>query len=242
MNAVNLIPSDRRRRRVTISASPATMGIVGGLVLVLVASLLYVLAANQVNSRRGELGRVTANANSWKVAADSYQSYVSAAQARTAELADVKSLATQRYQWSVLLSQIGALMPANSELGSLNATTSSSTSGSTATPASTTTAAAGTPVPTVQISGCAASQSAVAQTMVQLHRIPGVSAVSLSSSTDSGGSGSGSCAYPVSYAMSLTFSAPSPAASASSVAPTGATSTASGSTAASATTTTGAAQ
>lgn len=223
MNAVNLIPSDARRRRAGVSTSPATLALMGGLLLVLVAAVLYVMAANQVSSRRNELARVTTNANSWKAAADSYQSYVAAAQTRAAELADVKSLATQRYQWQVLLKQIGSQLPSDSELSSLSATTASAAA---ATPASTATPASSLPVPAVQISGCAATQSAVAQTMVQLHRIPGVSAVVLSTSADSGAAGSGGgCSFPVQYQLSLTFSAPSSASTASTAGSTPTTST-----------------
>jgi hypothetical protein len=252
MNAVNLIPSDARRRRGNVSTSPATLGLIGGLLLVLVAAVLYATAANQVTSRQDELARVTANANSWKAAADSYQSYVGAAQTRAAELADVKSLATQRYQWQVLLSQIATQMPADSELSSLNATATAAAastpapSTSTAAPAAPAAPAASTaPVPSLQISGCAVSQSAVAQTMVQLHRIPGVSAVSLSSSSDSGGAGaaSGGCTFPVQYQLSLTFNAPSATSTASTVASTQTTSTTASATPASSTATTaGAAQ
>lgn len=221
MNAVNLIPSDARRRRAGVSTSPATLGLMGGLLLILVAAALYAMAANQVSSRRGELARVTANANSWKAAANSYQSYVSAAQTRTAELAAVKSLATQRFQWQVLLSQIGSQMPADSELSSLNATTAS------AAPSTSTPVASSVPVPSVQISGCAATQSAVAQTMVQLHRIPGVSGVSLSTASDSVvSSGGGGCAFPVTYQLTLTFTAPSASSTASTVASTGTTASA----------------
>jgi hypothetical protein len=213
MNAVNLIPGDSRSRRFALPTSPPTLGLFGGLVLVLIAAVLYVSAVNQVTARKSELAHVTAGAASWTAAANAYAPFVQAAQHHTAELADVRQLAAGRFPWQQLLSQIGGLMPAAAALSSMQATT---------TPGSTPTAP---PTPTVQLSGCAATQSAVAQTMVQLHRVNGVTAVSLSSSSDSGasaGSGSstsassqsGGCPFRVIFQVSLTFGTTSAAAAA----------------------------
>ena len=83
MNAVNLIPGDRRKRNVSVSISPLTLGVIGGLVVVLVAAVLYVFAVNDVRARKSELARVTANAASWQAAANSYASYVTAARSRS---------------------------------------------------------------------------------------------------------------------------------------------------------------
>ena len=95
MNAVNLIPTDRRKANVSVSASPVTLGLIGGLVVVLIAAILYVLAANDVKSRQGELARVTANTASWQAAANSYASYVTAAQQRKQQIGDVHQLVAQ---------------------------------------------------------------------------------------------------------------------------------------------------
>jgi hypothetical protein len=90
--------------------------------------------------------------------------------------------------------------------------------------------AAASPLPAVQLSGCAASQSTVAQTMVQLRRIEGVTAVTLASASEAAGSsaagatgstGSGGCPFPVQFQMSLTFAAPAATATTSPGAGTG---------------------
>ncbi len=205
MNAVNLIPSDSRRRRGTPSTSRPTLALIGGLVVALVVAVLYVSAVNDVTTRKSELARVTANAAVWRAAANSYASFVQASRQRAQQLADVRQLAAGRFPWSQLLSQIGGLMPAKAALSTLQATTTPGAS------------AAVPPQPTVQLSGCAASQSTVAQTMVQLHSVRGVSAVSLSSSTDSGAAAApsgpapsaagqnGSCPFPVQFQVSMTF-------------------------------------
>jgi Tfp pilus assembly protein PilN len=216
MNAVNLIPGDRKR--VTVSVSPMTLGVIGGLVVVLAAAVLYVLAVNDVRTRKSELGRVTANAASWQAAANSYASYVTDADQQKQQLADIQQLVTGRFPWPVLLSQIGGVMPANAALSSLQATSPSADTTAAvgaATPASATTPTTPT-TQAVQITGCAASQSAVASTMVALGRVHGVGSVALASTsnTTAGATGSGSssagsassgsgCPFPVNFTLSL---------------------------------------
>jgi hypothetical protein len=236
MNAVNLIPGDSRQRT-SLTASKPTLALIGGLVVALIAAVMYVSAVNQVTTRNSELARIKASATGWAAAANSYASFVAAAGQRTQQLTDVRQLAAGRFPWSELLSQIGGVMPRAAALITLQATTSPSTS-------------SGPPLPAVQLTGCAATQSSVAQTMVQLHRVKGVSAVTLSSSSDSGGSGGtsssgsstgGGCPYPVQFQVALIFA---PAATAATAASTTAPATASSSAATppAATTTTGAVQ
>jgi hypothetical protein len=199
MNAVNLIPGDSRTRGEGLKPSPPTLVLMGGLVIALVAAVLYVTAANTVATRKSELAQVTAGVAGWTAAANSYASFVHLAEQRTQQLADVRQLAASRFPWSDLLGQIGGVMPRAAALTSLTATSTPSTSGT-----------SGPPVPSVQLVGCAATQSVVAQTMVQLRSVTGVSAVTLSSSTDSStgsssSTGSGGCAFPVQFQVSLTF-------------------------------------
>jgi hypothetical protein len=211
MKAVNLVPIDTRGRPTRLSASPLMLAAIGVLALILVGAALYVSAANTVSTNKRELARVTAGAVSWSAAANTYASFVGAVHDHARELADIRQLATSRFPWSRLLGQISGLMPPAAALSSLQASTASTTDTS----------------PAAQLIGCAASQSAVAQTMVQLHRIDGVSAVTLASSTDAAGSAAGStsgaagqgssggCPFPVQFQLSLTFAASSAAGAAS---------------------------
>jgi Tfp pilus assembly protein PilN len=218
MNAVNLIPGDSRSGGLSRSTSRQTLALLAGLAAVLIAALLYVSAAHSVTASKGELARATANAVSWRTVATELAPYVTASQQRTAQLAAVRQLAAGRFRWSHLLDQIAQLMPAAAALSSLQASTPAGSS-ATATSAST--------QPAVQLSGCAASQSTVAQAMQQLRHVDGVSDVTLSSSSDSGtgaaaaGSPSsatttsgGGCTYPVQFQIPLTFAAASTGAAA----------------------------
>jgi Tfp pilus assembly protein PilN len=209
MTAVNLIPDAGRSGRLTLSTSPQTLALIAGLAAMLIAALLYVSAANNMTARNSELARVSTSAATWQTAASAFAPYVSESQQRAAQLAAVRQLAAARFPWPRLLGQIARVMPATAALSSLQAGTAAGgiTSTTTSTPS------------TVQLSGCAASQSAVAQAMQQLGRVDGVSTVVLSSSTDNGSggtttgsassatatSGGGSCSYPVQFQMSLTL-------------------------------------
>ena len=176
MNAVNLIPGDSRSGGPSRSTSRQTLALLAGLAVVLIAALLYVSAANSVTASKGQLARATANAAAWRTVATEFAPYVTASQQRTAQLAAVRQLAAGRFRWSHLLDQIAQLMPAAAALSSLQASTAGISA--TATSAST--------QPHVQLSGCAASQSTVAQAMQQLRHVDGVSNVTLSSSSDNG--------------------------------------------------------
>jgi hypothetical protein len=254
MNAVNLIPPDHRGRSAGVSASPVTLGVIGGLVVVLAAALLYVFSVNDVRSRKSELVRVTANAASWQAAANSYSSYVTAAEQRKQQTADVRGLVSGRFPWSLLLSQIGGVMPKDAALSNLSAQSPSADSTAASAAAGTASSTTPTNVSTVQLSGCAASQSSVAATMVALRRVNGVGSVSLASTSDSGTSGGGSssssgpngggCPFPVTFQMSLSLEAGASGAATPSSATPGSTGTTPAATpaASTATTSTGAAQ
>ena len=201
--------------------------------VILAAAVLYVSAVNDVTARKTELTQVTASVSSWQAAANTFASLEQTAQQRTAQVASVRALADGRFPWSQLLSQIGGLMPAKAALNTLQATAPPASS----TPSATATSTTGvTAVPSaVALTGCAQDQNTVAETMVQLRRVSGVSDVSLSSSTDgtssgttaataaSGSStgGAGGCPFPVQFQMSLTLA---PTATASSSAGTSSTS------------------
>lgn len=203
MNAVNLIPREDRSRGEGLSVSPPMLVLMSGLILVLIAAVLYVTTANTVATRKSELAQVSAGVAAWTAAGNSYNSFVSVAKNRTQELADVRQLAAARFPWSDLLGQIGARMPAAAALITLNVTPSSADSATSSTSAS-----------GIQLTGCAASQSVVAQTMVQLRLVNGVSGVTLGTSTDAGtgsgasgssSSGQGGCPFPVQFQLSLTL-------------------------------------
>lgn len=220
MNAVNLIPADARKRGSNVSASPLTIGLIGGLVVILAAAVLYVSAMNDVRSRTSQLTKVTASVSSWQAAANSYASIEKTAQQRSAQLASIRGLAGGRFPWSQLLSQIGGVMPAKAALSSLQTTAPQASATAPATGAAAPTTATTVAGSVMALAGCAQDQSTVAETMEQLRRVSGVSDVSLTSSSDgtsgataaapaagSASSSPGACPFPVQFEMSLTLAA-----------------------------------
>jgi Tfp pilus assembly protein PilN len=221
MNAVNLIPADARKRRTNVSASPLTLGLIGGLVVILAAAVLYVSALNDVTARKSELAKVTASVSSWQAAANSFASLEATAQQRSAQLASVRALADGRFPWSQLLSQIGGLMPAKAALTSLQASAPTAASSASSTAAAPTTTGSTASSSMISLTGCAQDDSTVADTMEHLRHVSGVSDVSLSTASNansgttstpvagSSSSGGAGCPFPVQFQMSLTLSASS---------------------------------
>jgi Tfp pilus assembly protein PilN len=221
MNAVNLIPREHRDRRFAVSMSPLTIALLAGLGAVLVAVVLYVSAANSVTSRQNELARLTARTAQAQALSNSLTGNVTAVQQLSSQVANVRQLAGGRYPWPRLLDQIGQLMPVGTGLTSLQAGAASGAVSTVSTASTANTAGSGTETgasapSSLQLSGCAASQSTVAKTMERLHGVTGVSDVQLASSTENStsgsssgantaGTGSGGCAYPVQFQMSLIF-------------------------------------
>jgi Tfp pilus assembly protein PilN len=224
MNAVNLIPRERRDRRFAVSMSPLTIALLAGLGAVLVAVFLYVSAANSVTARQNELARLSARTAQAQAVSNSLTGNVTAVQQLSSQVATVRQLAAGRYPWPRLLDQIGRLMPAGTALTSLQSGATPGTPGTASTTATGSTgsgsgATASAPT-SLQLAGCAASQSTVAQTMERLRGVTGVSDVQLASSTENSTSGSSSaastavagsatCAYPVQFQMSLVFASAS---------------------------------
>jgi Tfp pilus assembly protein PilN len=208
MKAVNLIPGERRRK------SRDVVGRSGGgalAVLVLIAGLAvlavtYGSARHQISSQAGEAASLTAQTNAVEARAgrlSSYSSFVTMAEDR---MRTVSQLVESRFDWSHALHELGRVMPADSSLDSLHGavgsgeevTASSSSSSSSASgSAASTSAASSTPpgsTPVFTLSGCATSQSEVAQTLQRLRLMNGVTEVQLQSSSSSGSSGGGSSA------------------------------------------------
>ncbi len=172
---------------------------------------------------------LTARTAQAQALSSSLTSNVTAAQQLSTEVATVRRLAGTRFPWPRLLDQIGQLMPAGTALSSLQSggapgsaagTAGSSTAGSSTAGS----AGSGASAPaSLQLAGCATSQSTVALTMDRLRGVSGVSDVQLASSAESSANGAssagittsaagGTCKYPVQFQMSLVFGDPSGAA------------------------------
>jgi Tfp pilus assembly protein PilN len=227
MKAVNLIPSDERRRGAAVVGGGRSQGVayvvLGALAGVALLVLLYGVAHHHASSRRSQLATIAAEtqrAQESVAALTPYTSFIALREARMKAVADVVD---SRFDWAHAFHELGRVLPRDASITSLDGTVGAagSTSGSSASSSTSTTAGSATPVgsvPTITLAGCASSQSEVALTLQRLRLIDGVGDVSLKSSGtgDSSGSSSSStqqCApKSPSFSVQITFD-PLPAAS-----------------------------
>jgi len=214
MNAVNLIPLDSRRAQASGLPGLPFLGLLAALVVALGATVAYVDARNNVSARRSELAQVQSATAGWTSAAARYASDVAALKQRATRFVELGTLLGQRGDWSLLLGQIAGVMPAHAELSSLSAASSGAAAAAASATGGASTATGGASTGTgtgITVAGCAVSQSVVADTMIALRKVSGVSAVSLSSSSrgtsaSSGAASSSSCSLPVQFSLTLQFS------------------------------------
>lgn len=206
MKAVNLIPSEQRSGGSVGARSDgaafAVLVLLAGLVIL---TLMYGLAHHQLAGRRAEAATLTAHAQQVQAQAAQLSPYASFMAMREQRLQAISELIGSRFDWSTAMGELSRVLPSDVALGSLQATVGSpsgslagskSSSSSTTAGASAGSVSSATPpgtTPNFTLGGCAASQAVVAQMLVRLRLVSGVSDVTLLSSTKSAsGAGGGS--------------------------------------------------
>ncbi|HXA55040.1 MAG TPA: hypothetical protein VNV37_09235 [Solirubrobacteraceae bacterium] len=215
MRAVNLIPAEHRKGGAVGARSQgaafAVLGLLAGVALLV---FMYGTAKHQLESRDAEAASLNARAQRVQAEAAQLTPYASFMQMREQRLQEISQLINSRFDWSSAMGELSRVLPRGVALTSLQGTvgsksgaaasakpasSSSSTAGSSASPSSAGAAAesvsSATPsgaTPTITLQGCALNQVTVAQTLVRLRLVSGVSNVSLQSSSASATSGGGS--------------------------------------------------
>lgn len=177
MRPVNLLPPSQRIKRGGGRPGSAYV-VLGVLAVLLVAVVTYVLTANQVTAKQGDLARAkddTAAAQARAAAAGSFGNFAQVKQQRETS---VSQLAQARLDWERLMREIALVLPADVFITSLDA----AAAGGGATPQSGG-SQAGSSGPTVKLAGCAPSQPDVATLMVRLRRLHRADDVKLTDST-----------------------------------------------------------
>ena len=234
MRAVNLIPSEQRSGgTVGARSGGAVFFVVGLLAGVVVLALLYGVSHHQLQSRRAEAATVAARAREVQAQAAQLAPYASFMAIREDRLRSIAQLIGARFDWPSVMGEVSRVLPTGVSLSSLvgtvgsasAATLSSVSAAKTSGSASVSSATPPGATPSVTLGGCASNQAVVAQMLVRLRLISGVTDVSLQNSTKAGGSGpssgggsgSGSCPAedPV-FNVQVTFQ-PLPSASTPSV-------------------------
>ncbi len=224
MRAVNLIPVEQRA-----GSGPAAGRSQGGAYAVLVMlaglailALLYGTARHQISSRTGQATSLAAQIQQAQASAQALAPYTSFLTLREQRKQAVSELAQSRFDWARAFEELGRVLPHGASISSLSGTIGSSSGGSSTAPgvaARSSAVTSATPpgsTPVFTLTGCATSQSTVAQTLNRLRLVEGVSAVALQSSsqgTGSGSGGSGGCpSKSPAFGVQITFD-PLPASS-----------------------------
>jgi Tfp pilus assembly protein PilN len=231
MKAVNLIPDGQGQGGGSITgrsdgAALIVLGLIAGLAALI---LMYGNAHHQISSQNGQVASLTAQASAIQARTGRltpYANFVTMANQRTQT---VSQLVQARFDWSHALHELGRVLPAGTALSSLHGTvgagapSSAGASSPTAAPAAGATAASSTPpgsTPVFTLTGCATTQSVVAQTLQRLRLMDGASEVQLQSSTTSGagaGSSGGCPGSDATFSVQILFdglpAAPAPSAS-----------------------------
>lgn len=222
MRAVNLIPGEQRQGSGSLTgrsggAALIVLGVVGGLAALI---LMYGSASHSISSQTGEVAALEAQATAIRARAGRltpYTNFVSMADQRTQTVAQ---LVQARFDWSHALHELGRVLPAGTSLSTLHGEVGAAGAGSSSSSSATAASSSGTPAsstppgstPAFTLTGCAISQSVVAQALQRLKLMDGASEVQLQSSTKSGnassagGSGTGSCpGSDPSFSVQITF-------------------------------------
>ena len=188
MRPVNLLPPKHRPRTVEERTGSGYL-LLGALGLLLLATLGYVLFANEATSRKDQTVQVTAEAEQAEAHASALKPFAQFAELKQTREASVRQLAQQRFDWERSMRELSRLLPAHVWLSSLEASTTGAEAASSPGAAS----AAPASGPSLKISGCARSQPDVAATLVRLRALYKAADVNLSDSSK-GGSASGASA------------------------------------------------
>jgi len=184
---INLIPEDERRTGVVTRTGPIAYLLVGALGVLLIGVVMLVLFNNSIDDRKGEVARLetekaAATAQATKLSPYTHFKQVSEDRTRT-----VAELADSRFDWVRVIRQLSLVLPGDVFFESFGASGGGGEGG-----------VAG---PSLNISGCADGQPAVAGFVASLKEIDGVTRVELNGSTvnseaEGGGSSGGPCNKP----------------------------------------------
>jgi Tfp pilus assembly protein PilN len=235
MKAVNLIPGDQRQGAGSFTgrSDGGALIVLGVLVGLVALVLVYGSAHRQISSQAGQVAALDAQTRAVEARTGTLASYTNFVATANQRAETVSQLVASRFDWSHTLHELGRVLPASTALSTLHGTVGSTESGSSAPAAPGATPASSTPpgsTPVFTLSGCAKSQSVVAQTLQRLRLMDGASDVQLQSSTSTSGhagsgTGSGGCpggtadfSVEVLFAALPTVSSGSPSAGGPSVA------------------------
>lgn len=183
MRPVNLIPAELRRGdHAPLRSGPLAYIVLGALALAVIGVALLVMAGNDVSERQAEVRQLHREDALAKARAERLAPYSRFAALTEQRVSTVRELADSRFDWERVMRELALILPHDVWLTSLdaNATGGGSEGGT-----------GGVAGPSLELSGCAGGQDAVAGFVTALKDIEGVTRVGLESSTVGEGGGDG---------------------------------------------------
>jgi Tfp pilus assembly protein PilN len=194
MRPINLTPENQRRRQGGAGRTgPLAFLVIGALVIALAGVVALVTTSNQVSERESEVESLHARTAVARVRADRLAPFASFNEVKQQRTRTVTELADNRFNWSRVLDELALLMPRWVVLSKIKGSSGQSGEGESESEG----IGASVPGPVLTVTGCAKSQTRVAQMINALQRIGGVTRVGLTKSVlrfpaeSGGGSSSG---------------------------------------------------
>jgi Tfp pilus assembly protein PilN len=179
MRPVNLVPQEQRRRTPREGSGRTAYFVLGGLAVLLLMVVGYVLTSNTVTERTNQAEAARAEADQLEARAAQQANYTDFAQIAVQRTQSVASVAATRFDWERFMRELARVMPAGSWLQSADASVLGDPSAGITDSAGGATA----PQPAANLVGCTPDQDDVARMMVRLGELHRVEDVELNEST-----------------------------------------------------------
>lgn len=187
MRPVNLIPPDQRRGdHAPLRTGPLPYILIGALALALLGVTLLVLANKDISERKSEVAQLHREDRAAQAKAERLAAYTQFQAMTEQRIATVSELADSRFDWERVMRELALILPRDVWLTSLSASAAPGAS-----EGSSESSASGVLGPSLEMTGCAAGQDAVAGFVTTLKDIEGVTRVGLESSSTGEGSAAG---------------------------------------------------
>lgn len=202
MRPVNLLPPRYRPARASGERPGIGYAAIGGLAVLLLMVVLYVLTNNKINDANEAAAKAEAQKAEAQARAGQLTAFGDFSQLRASRENAVASIADVRFDWERLMRETALVLPEDVYLTAFNG--SAGTGGE---------AGGEGGAPTATIAGCAPDHPAVADTLVRLRKMHNVVSVDLASSSKADTSGAAAAAgtpCPTAWDGKVTFQAEAP--------------------------------
>jgi Tfp pilus assembly protein PilN len=187
MRPVNLIPpEDRRGEQAPLRTGALVYLVVGAFVAILVGVTAMVLIGNKIAERENEVAGLQREDAALAAEAQRLAAYTQFQAISEQRVDTVSSLADSRFDWERVMRELALVLPTDVWLVNLTATAAPGVSIEGGGASSGGSLRESVPGPALQLSGCAASQQAVAGLVTSLKDIDGVTRVGVESSEIAG--------------------------------------------------------